>query len=219
MPLFRVQASFVVPWDVLRQYSASPGLSFSLQTSCAYYYYYAGDNFYCHYHHYYYYHYCVSTKENGILFLRLLAGSGLMPSCVKQFRLTDSLCKNASTSCDRGGIVINAWVLIRSSKFFDVAREVKVSAVFVVRFDLCKRYNIVGFAPVFAVRFGCVNFLDRVEVAVSFALRFDCVVFSEIWLWKFFIRWLYKFGNVRLWYLSLWNCFETEGKNKKQNRV
>ena len=51
--------------------------------------------------------------------------------------------------------MINAWVVIRLSKFFDVAYEVKVSAVFVVRF-------------------GCV------EVAVSSALRFDCFVLSEI---------------------------------------
>ena len=94
--------------------------------------------------------------------MRLLAGSGSLPSCVTRFRLTDCLCKNASTSCDRGGNGINAWVVIRLSKFFDVAYEVKVSAVFVVRFDLCKCYNLVKVAPVFAVRFGCV------EVAVSF---------------------------------------------------
>lgn len=63
--------------------------------------------------------------------------------------------------------MINAWVVIRSSKFFDVAYEVKVSTVFVVRFDLCKCCNLLRVALVFTVRFGCV------EVAVSFALRFD----------------------------------------------
>lgn len=60
-------------------------------------------------------------------------GSGLMSYCIEQFPLVDWLCKNALTSCAHAGIVTNTCHMIRLSKFFLVAHEVTVAAVFILR--------------------------------------------------------------------------------------